>query len=92
MLVHRAQADTDPQRRQQAMAAIATIAPMAGSISADGSCPGDALAKPMLDRLYPAGPQPDRRATIAAIEAEALARIEQILEQARAGATPGSNG
>jgi hypothetical protein len=84
VLVHVASADRDPVRHQQAMAFIATIGPMAGSIGADGSCPGDSLAAPMLDRLYPAGPQPDPRATIAAIEAEAQAAFAAII----AGATP----
>lgn len=86
VLVHRAQADTDSARRQQAMAHLATIGPMAGSLGADGRCPGDSLAAPMLGRLYPDDPQPGPRATIAAIEAEALAQINQIVAEHQARA------
>jgi hypothetical protein len=90
VLVHLAQADTDPARRQQAMDLLAKIGPSAGSIGADGSCPGDQLAASMLARLYPddprPDPQPDPRAAIAAIEAEARARAEQIIAGHQAAA------
>jgi hypothetical protein len=52
-LLDAARADSDPERRQAAHDHIATIAPMAGAIGADGSCPGDALAAPILAQLYP---------------------------------------
>jgi hypothetical protein len=45
--------DTDRERKQQAMSFLAVIGPMAGSTGADGKCPGDSLAAPMLQRIYP---------------------------------------
>jgi hypothetical protein len=83
VLVHQAQADTDPVRRQQAMNFLAMIGPSAGSIGADGSCPGDGPAAAYLQRVYPDNaPQPAKddgaRATIAAIEAEAQAAFAAI--------------
>lgn len=81
VLVHQAQHDTDQQRAQLAHAFLAVIGPMAGSIGADGHCPGDALAEPYLHRVYPAEPSP-----IAATEAETQARIAQIEREAIAEA------
>ena len=84
-LVALAQADQDVPHRQQAMSAIATIAPYCGF--AHGSNPADAMAGPVIARLYPKptpGPQ-DVADAIAAIEAEARARIEEIVAGARAG-------
>jgi hypothetical protein len=57
-LVLAAQADTDQAHRQLAMDALAKIAPMAGTIGADGHCPGDAAAAPILARLYPPHTEP----------------------------------
>jgi hypothetical protein len=75
-LVHSAQADQDAAHRQQAIDAIALIAPSAGSIGADGSCPGDHAAAPILARLYPQpAPGPDPRA---AIEAGALDEFRKL--------------
>lgn len=54
VLLHQAQADKDAVRRQQAHDLLGAIAPYAGSIGEDGGCPGDDLAAPVLDRLYPA--------------------------------------
>lgn len=52
-LLDAAKADTDLARRQAAHRALAEIGPMAGAIGADGSCPGDALAAPIILALYP---------------------------------------
>ena len=94
VLVHRAQADTDPARRQQAMAHLAAIGPMAGSTGADGSCPGDGLAAPMLAKLYPdenenPQPGPEVHDVIAEIEAAGRERFEQVLADARRNAALG---
>ena len=94
VLVHVASADRDPVRHQQAMAFIATIAPMAGPVGADGSCPGDAAAAAMLAKLYPDdAPQPEPSATpaaiIAEIEAAARKRFEQFVDDARHNAAIG---
>jgi hypothetical protein len=91
VLVHLAQADTDPARRGQAMAHLATIGPMAGGIGADGHCQGDRLAAPMIARLYPdeneePQPGPEVRDVIAEIEAAGLKRFEQLLADARRNA------
>jgi hypothetical protein len=92
VLVHRAQADTDPARRQQAMDYLAKIGPMAGSIGADGSCPGDGLAAPMISKLYPdekPQPGPEVHDVIAEIEAAGVKRFEQFLADARRNAALG---
>lgn len=83
-LLHSAQQDQDIEHRQQAMDYLAKIGPMAGTIGADGHCPGDQLAAAMLDRLYPADPQPDPRAVIAQIEARAQAAFTAIVDRDRA--------
>lgn len=83
-LVRLAQADDDPQHRQQAMDAIATAAPY---VSFHGNSPADTIAAAAIARLYPKptpGPPDDIAVTIAAIEADARARIEQIIAAARA--------
>jgi hypothetical protein len=48
-LLHTAQADDDTAHRQLAMTEIAAIAPIAGG---DGTTMADALAVPVLARLY----------------------------------------
>jgi hypothetical protein len=58
-LLHAAQADSDAARSQEVMAYISHISPLAGSIGADGHCPGDALAAPYLARMYPEPPAGD---------------------------------
>ena len=88
-LVLLAQGDQDVQHRAQAMAQISVIAPFVGYSS--GHNPADAMATPVIARLYPQarpGPQDDAAAAIAAIEADARERIEQIIAGARAGAQP----
>jgi hypothetical protein len=94
VLLHRAQADTDPARRQQAMDYLAKIGPMAGTIGADGRCPGDSLAAAMLARLYPdekPQPGPPVQDVIAEIEAAARKRFEQLLADARQNAGLGGS-
>jgi len=84
-LVRLAQADDDPQHRQLAMDAIATAAPYIGF---HGNSPADTIAAAAIARLYPKpepGTQDAAAATIAAIEAEARAKIEQIIAEAMAG-------
>jgi hypothetical protein len=62
-LLHQAQADTDPARSQTVMSFLAIIGPYAGSTGPDGKCPGDALAAPMLKRLYDHDTDPDPQPT-----------------------------
>ena len=62
---------------------------MAGSIGADGYCPGDDLAAPYLARIYRPEPQPAAEATAPGTLAAATAVIEaRALATARA-ITPG---
>lgn len=82
-LVRLAQADDDPAHRQQAMNAVATAAPY---VSFHGNSPADVIAAAAIMQLYskPKPGTPDGvAATIAAIEAEARARIEEIIAGAR---------
>jgi hypothetical protein len=88
-LVELAQADADPQHRQLAMSQVSTIAPYVGF---RGNSPADAMAEPIIQRLYPQpkpGPADDVAVTIAAIEAEARARIAEIVDRARTGVSAG---
>ena len=70
-LLRAAQADTNPERARQAHAWLARIGPSAGSIGADGRCPGDSLAAPMLARLY-APPAPQQQPDVIQAAARAL--------------------
>jgi hypothetical protein len=91
-LLHSAQRDQDAGHRRQAMDYLATIGPMAGSIGADGSCPGDSAAAPMLATLYPDDkpqPGPPVQDVIAEIEAAAVKRVEQFMNDLRQNAAVG---
>ena len=82
-LVELAQADDDPQHRQLAMAQIGIIAPFVGF---HGNSPADAMAEPVIDRLYPQA-KPSQHgnggmaAAIAQIEAAARSQIEQVIAE-----------
>jgi hypothetical protein len=82
-LVALAQADTDAEHRQLAMSQISIISPYVGF---HGKSPADAMAAPVIDRLYPQA-KPSQHgdggmaAAIAQIEAEARAQIEQIIAE-----------
>jgi hypothetical protein len=85
-LVQLAQADTDAEHRQLAMSQISIIAPYVGF---HGRSPADAMAAPVIDRLYPQATPSQHgdggmAAVIAQIEAEARERIEAIIAAARA--------
>ena len=87
-LVRLAQADDDPQRRQQAMHAIAQAAPHAGGDNTGA----DAIARAALARIYPAEnpqPGPEVHDVIAEIEAAGIKRFEQFLADARRNAALG---
>jgi hypothetical protein len=93
VLVHQAQADTDTGRAQTAHAFLAIAGPMAGSIGADGRCPGDALAAPMLARLYPSDPpagQPGADARIAEVTARFQDEVAAIMSGTLPATTPDS--
>jgi hypothetical protein len=82
VLVHLAQADTDPARHQLAMHAIAQAAPHAGGDNAGA----DAIARSALARIYPdeaPQPSPETQDTIKQIEAAAIKRFEQLLGELR---------
>lgn len=86
-LVQLAQADDDVQHRQLAMSQLSIIGPFCGF--ANGVNPADAMAAPVIDRLYPQA-KPSQHgdggmaAAIAQVEADARERIEQIIAAARA--------